>query len=248
MWRLISFCYHLPFHNKSERVAPGTAEITRARRSTARIYDERRASLGAVRPARAAELRRHRSAAEKRERVPEPRPDRLLQPQECVPGSSAISKATRSSRGLRRFFSCAISARGSTCFRRCVRASRAISRSWPKGRWRAKLRDAVLAGVRGGNWSDPQAPQGRAEPIYWLVCWDAAPKVPSRAVRRKHPRLDNEHVRIKDLIRSELGAGGRKVQPIVHSSDNVHEALDHLTHLGLNDHPAVLARMQKSAT
>ena len=61
-------------------------------------------------------------------------------------------------------------------------------------------------------------------------------------------RLDNEHVRIKDLIRSELGNGGRKVQPIVHSSDNVHEALDHLTHLGLSEHPAVLKHMQKNAT
>jgi hypothetical protein len=55
-------------------------------------------------------------------------------------------------------------------------------------------------------------------------------------------------VRIKDVIRNELGSGGRKIQPIVHSSDNVHEALDHLTHLGLSEHPAVLARMQTSAT
>lgn len=246
MWRLISFCYHLTFHNKSERVAPGTTEITRATFHSPHYYDELvRLSALAVRP------------------VPKSFDDieALLKSANAFPSLDLIGFYSRKNAFLkRRYFEGSPLKPGlATFFVRDfgqglgvlpqVRASLADHfEILAEGPVEGELRDAVLSGVRGGNWSDPQAPQGRAEAIYWLVCWDAAPKTPSRAVRRKHPRLDNEHVRIKDVIRSELGSGGRKVQPIVHSSDNVHEALDHLTHLGLSEHPAVLARMQKSAT
>ena len=51
----------------------------------------------------------------------------------------------------------------------------------------------MLQGVRGGNWADSDAPGGRAEPVYWFVCWDPAPRLPSARTRRKHPRVDNEN-------------------------------------------------------
>jgi len=94
-------------------------------------------------------------------------------------------------------------------------------------------RERVLNGVRGSNWSDPNAPGGRAEPVYWFVCWDHAPRRPSARTRRKHPRVDNENIRLKDDLRREFD-GSDKARRIIHSSDNSPEALEHLKHLGLD--------------
>lgn len=240
-WRLLSFCYHLLFHNKSERVAPGTSAITRDTFQSPHYYDE---------------LVRLSQLAER----PVPKSfdgiEALLKDADAFPSLDLIGFYSRKNEFLkRRYFDHSPHRPGlATFFVRDfgrgldvlpqVRAS--LARHFEilaEGAVTPELRASVLAGVRGGNWSDPQAPGGRAEPIYWLVCWDGAPQAPSRATRRKHPRLDNEHVRVKDLIRADLGSGGRKVAPIVHSSDNVHEALDHIAHLGLTQHPAVVARM-----
>lgn len=240
-WRLLSFCYHLLFHNKSERVAPGTTAIARETFHSPHYYDELvRLSALAGQP------------------VPRTFDDieALLKGAQCFPSLDLIGFYSRKNAFLkRRYFEGGGLRPGlATFFVRDfgqgadviaeVRAS--LLRHFEilaEGPVTPDLREAVLSGVRGGNWTDPQAPGGRAEPIYWLVCWDKAPRAPSRATRRKHPRVDNEHVRIKDAIRSAVGNGGRKVQPIVHSSDNAHEALDHLAHLGLTQHPAVLTRL-----
>lgn len=240
-WRLLSFAYHLMFHNKSERVAPGATEITRTTFQSPHYHDELvRLSQLAGRP------------------VPTRFDDieALLKEAGCFPSLDLIGFYSRKNAFLmRRYFDAAKVKPGlATFFVRDfgqglavvpeVRAS--LMRHFEivaEGPVTDALRAAVQGGVRGGNWSDPQAPGGRAEAIYWFVCWDGSPKAPSRATRRKHPRLDNEHVRIKDLIRNDFGAGGRKIAPIVHSSDNVLEAMDHLEHLGLARHPEVSARL-----
>lgn len=101
-------------------------------------------------------------------------------------------------------------------------------------------RDRIVRGVRGGNWADHNAPGGIAEPIHWFVCWDHSPVPPSKRTRRKHPRVDNERIRLKDELRQDLVDEGQKALRIVHSSDNSTEALDHLELLELMDHPKVI--------
>lgn len=97
-----------------------------------------------------------------------------------------------------------------------------------------EVRDAaIICGVRGGNWADAAAPGGIAKPLHWFVCIDRSPIKPSQRSRRKHPRLDNENIRIKDDLRREFGLGDKKGLRIIHSSDNTLEALDHIGHLAL---------------
>lgn len=104
-------------------------------------------------------------------------------------------------------------------------------------------RERIVRGVRGGNWSDSAAPGGGAPPIHWFVCWDPSPIPPSRRTRRKHPRVDNERIRLKDDLRKDFGGGTTRDLRVIHSSDNSLEAVDHLEHLGLTDHPEIRRRM-----
>ena len=106
-------------------------------------------------------------------------------------------------------------------------------------------RHAIIHGVRGGNWSDSAAPGGRAEPVHWFVCWDPSPQPPSPRTRRKHPRVDNEHIRLKDDLRKDFGGGGTRDLRVIHSSDNSLEAVNHLEHLGLKDHPEIARRLSE---
>ncbi|MEI8241779.1 MAG: hypothetical protein WCI17_00785 [bacterium] len=108
-------------------------------------------------------------------------------------------------------------------------------------------RAQVIKGVRGGNWADAKAPGGRAEPVYWFVCWDPAPRPPSARTRRKHPRVDNENIRLKDELRRDLSPAEKTLR-VVHSSDNSQEALDHVRHLGLTDHPGIAGHLAAGRT
>lgn len=240
-WRFLSFCYHLMFHNKSERVAPGTLAIGRDTFQSPHYHEEL---------ARLAELAGRPTPASFDEI------EDLLREAACFPSLDLIGFYSNRNPFLKkRYFEQAALAPGLATFfirdfgqgldvlpdvRARIQEHFTILAEGPVD---ADLRDAVLAGVRGGNWNDPQAPGGRAEAIHWFVCWDEKPLAPSRRTRRKHPRVDNEHIRLKDAIRSEMGGGGRKVQPLVHSSDNSLEALDHLGHLRLLDHPAIAAKL-----
>ena len=105
-------------------------------------------------------------------------------------------------------------------------------------------RDTVIRGVRGGNWIDEAAPGNIAEPVYWFVCWDPNPVAPSAKTRRKHPRVDNENIRLKDQLRRDLGRNGAiRSLRVIHSSDNSMEAIDHIHLLGLEAHPQIAARL-----
>lgn len=245
-WRFLSFCYHLTFHNKSERIAPDTTQIDRSTYQSPHYYEElaRLAGLaGQTTPTGYDDI------------------EARLKQAGVFPSLDLIGfYSNRNAFLKKRYFDRTPVAVGLATFfirdfgqglnildevRKRIQEHFTILVEGPVT---DASRAAILAGVRGGNWADPQAPGGRAEAIYWFVCWDAAPKPPSRRTRRKHPRVDNEHIRLKDIIRSEMGGGGRKVQPVVHSSDNSLEALDHLEHLKLTDHPAVLARMPAHTT
>jgi hypothetical protein len=102
-------------------------------------------------------------------------------------------------------------------------------------------RAEVLGNVRGGNWVDSGAPNGFAPPVYWFVCWDSSPKKPSLRMRWKYPNLDNSRLRLKSTIRAKLGKADTRHSPqvIVHSSDNTAEAIEHIRHLGVAEHPAI---------
>ena len=103
------------------------------------------------------------------------------------------------------------------------------------------IRTAVRRGVRGGNWTEGEVRDGHAEAIYWFVCWDPSPKLPTSRTQRKHPRVDNQNVRIKDRIRSAIGKGDTRMRGLLHSSDNTCEALDHLRALGLQTDAKLVA-------
>lgn len=240
-WRFLSFCYHLTFHNKSERIAAETTRIDRDTYQSPHYYEELA-----------------RLAALAGQTTPEGYDDieARLRQAGVFPSLDLIGfYSNRNAFLKKRYFDQAPVAAGlATFFIRdfgqglsCLDAVRQrIQEHFTilvEGPVSDSARAAILAGVRGGNWADPQAPGGRAEAIYWFVCWDDAPQAPSHRTRRKHPRVDNEHIRLKDVIRGEIGGGGRKVQPVVHSSDNSLEALDHLVHLKLTSHPAVLAKL-----
>jgi hypothetical protein len=55
--------------------------------------------------------------------------------------------------------------------------------------------------------------------------------------------MDNENIRLKDDLRRDLGTRDKKILRVIHSSDNSLEALDHLEHLGVKDHPDIAKRL-----
>ena len=93
--------------------------------------------------------------------------------------------------------------------------------------------------VRGGNWADPEAPEGIAPPIHWFACFDDSPVKPSRRTRKRYPRVDNENIMRKHAIREQIGEKTRKPQRIIHASDNTREAIEHLELLGLSESPDI---------
>jgi hypothetical protein len=237
----IAFCYHLTFHNKSERVAPNTNAIVRETFHSPHYFEElvRLANL-AGRP------------------VPQSFDDIevVLKSAGAMPSLDLIGFYSRGNAFLQqRFFKRRMARPGlATFYVRDFGGGEAIvdvvrSRLaehfeiLAEGQVTPALRPAIIAGVRGGNWQDSRGPGGRAEPIHWFVCYDTHPKPPSASVRRKHPHLDNEHIRLKDAIREDWSGNAARAIPVVHSSDNSLEALDHVSHLGLSDHPAIRDRI-----
>jgi hypothetical protein len=236
-WRFLAFCYHLMFHGKSRPPPPATLEIGPDSFTKPHYYQElqRLAHLaGAAMPHTFDDI------------------ENLLQNAGVLPSLDLIGFYSNKNPFLqKRYFDKAPMKIGlATFFVRDfgngleqVDALRARLLTYfeilAEGPIHGANRERVLHGVRGGNWADAAAPGGRAEPVYWFVCWDASPCPPSARTRRKHPRVDNEHIRLKDHLRRDLGGGGEKILRVVHSSDNSLEALDHLEHLGLKQHPEI---------
>lgn len=237
-WRFLGFCYHLTFHNKSERIAADTEWIRPQTFHKPHYYEE---------------LQRLARLAE----VPMPETftdiETLLTSAGVMPSLDLIGFYSRKNAFLKkRYFDQSQLKPGLITF---------FVRDFGQGqilieRLRNRLKDsfvilhegavtpenraAIIQCVRGGNWADADAPHGRAEPIYWFVCWDTQPKKLSAKTKRKHPRLDNENIRIKDFLRQEFSHGDSKSQRIIHSSDNSLEAFDHLQALGLQSDPEIL--------
>lgn len=240
-WRLLAFCYHLMFHNKSERVRPGTLEIGPDTFHKPHYFEE---------------LQRLAQLAG--ETVPRTFDDieAMLQHADVLPSLDLIGFYSNKNAFLKkRYFERAPMKIGLATFfvrdfgnglekvdalrERLLHHFEILA----EGPVNPANRDRILRGVRGGNWADPEAPGGHAHPVYWFVCWDASPRLPSARTRRKHPRVDNEHIRLKDDLRRDLSEGGKKILRIIHSSDNSLEALDHLDHLGLKHHPEIASRL-----
>lgn len=244
-WKYLSFAYHLLFHVKSRRVPPGTNTLS------PNIFPH---------PKYVQELERLAIAAS--EIPPKTFSDLedALKRAGTFPGIDLIGFYSNKNRFLKhRYFSRATYKPGLTTFfvrdfglglepvdniraalagHFCIVAEGAIS---------ASERERIAHSARGGNWHDPEAPDGRAEPVYWFVCWDQSPRPPSLTTRRKYPRVDNENILVKLRIRTQLGQGSRKPQRLVHASDNTAEAIEHIEHLGLSGHPEVLALKEKLA-
>lgn len=237
VWRFLAFCYHLTFHNKSEKIAPGTEEIRPGIYPKPHYYGElvRLAGLaGCEVPRTYGDIERELKAAG------------------VMPSLDLIGFYSNRNEFLKkRYFDQAPPKPGLATFfvrdfgagdglvmpvrERLEKAFRIVK----EGVVDEGNRERIVLGVRGGNWADHDAPGGIAEPVYWFVCWDESPEVPSARTRRKHPRVDNEKVRVKDELRRDLAAAGVRSQRVIHSSDNTLEALDHLEHLGLVEDPEV---------
>jgi hypothetical protein len=102
-------------------------------------------------------------------------------------------------------------------------------------------REKIMAGVRGGNWFDQKRNGVEAPPVYWYIAWDEHPRVPSLRRRRKHPRVDNENISLKEQIRKKICHPSRVALPIIHSSDNTFEALDHLRLIGFEPNAQLIS-------
>ena len=240
-WRFLAFCYHLMFHNKSEHVRPDTRDILPNTFHKPHYYQElvRLAELaGAPVPRTFDEI------------------ENLLRDAGVLPSLDLIGFYSNKNAFLKkRYFQRVPTKAGLATF--FVRDFGQGMETVPA--LRARLVEhfeileegpvnetnyaRVIQGVRGGNWADPHAPGGRAEPVYWFVCWDPSPRPPSARTRRKHPRMDNENIRLKDDLRRDLGTRDKKILRVIHSSDNSLEALDHLEHLGVKDHPEIAKRL-----
>jgi hypothetical protein len=239
-WRYLSFGYHLLLHIKSRRVPPGTNAIGPATFRAPKYF---------------AELRRLAAAAG------EPAPasfddiEAALRRADAWPAIDLMGFYAEKSPFLKhRYFEHAALPPGlMTVFVRdfglgaepVARIRDLIASRFEivtEGPVSDQIRDAVYKGVRGGNWSDPNAAGGQARPVHWFVCWDKTPAAPKRRTRKKQPRVDNEHVNLKYDIRELVGVKTRKQQRLIHTSDNSTEALEHIELLGcrgaLEAHPA----------
>ena len=245
-WRFLSFAYHLLFHIKSRRVPPGTSLI-----GPSAFPD----------PKYAVELERLAIAASE---IPPKTFDDIedaLKRADAFPGIDLMGFYSNKNPFLKhRYFSGAAAKPGLTTvfvrdFGRGLEPVDDIRSTLAKtfsivaeGPVSAAVRERIVRNARGGNWLDPEAPGGRAEPVYWFVCWDKSPRAASRKTRRRYPRVDNENVLLKLAIRSKLGEKTRKPQRLVHASDNTAEALEHIEYLGLSQHPDILALRSKLVT
>jgi len=243
-WQFLAYCYHLLFHAKSEHISPGTSHINEATFEKP-CYYEKLQRLAAMSDC---------SVPQTFDEI-----EALLREAAVFPSIDLIGFYSNRNPFLKkRYFEGAPVKPGLATF---------FIRDFGKGLdrvdfMRAQLekqftilaegpvdetmRASVIQGVRGGNWVDDSAPGGVAHPVYWFVCWDPSPLKPSRRTLSKHPRVDNDRVRIKDDLRDELSASFSKSLRVVHSSDNALEALDHIERLGLKDHPEIGKYIKKT--
>jgi hypothetical protein len=239
-WRFLAFSYHLMFHNKSEHVGPGNNEIMPDTFHKPHYHKElvRISGLaGKPVPKTFDEIERNLSA------------------EGALPSLDLIGFYSNKNAFLKKryFDRKPLKAGLSTFFVRdfgdaqtaVPRIREQLSAAFEiihEGPLDDTNRERVTKGVRGGNWADPKAPNGIALPVHWFVCWDQSPTPPSARTRRKHARVDNENIRLKDKLRQDLVEGKSPLR-IIHSSDNSLEAMDHLEQLGLSEDSIVLSKL-----
>jgi len=236
-WRYLAYAYSVLFHEKSEKIAPGAMVLHAGIFQKARYFEE------LLRLAAAAGLPAPRSFDDL---------ETLLRAHDIFPGIDLIGfYSTRNPFLKERYLARGKAKPGLSVFfvrdfggehgpvpaiREKLKAHFEVLVEGPVT---ADNEAAILSGVRGGNWQDPRAPGGVARPVFWFVCWDRTPVFPTFFTRRKHFRVDNENIRVKIQLRKELASTTGKPLAILHSSDNSVEALEHLRHIGIADHPRI---------
>ena len=241
-FRFLSFAYHLLLHIKSRRVPPGTNILGPGTFRSPKYYEE------LLRLARVAGAEEPRTFDDL---------EQALRRADCWPSFDLLGFYAEKNPFLKhRYFGRTQYRPGlMTVFVRDfggglspVPAIRDHLREkfeiWAEGSVTEANRQRIENGVRGGNWSDPTAPNGTAKPVYWFVCIDPKPAPPSARTRRKRARFDNENTNFKHTIRLAVGARGVKEQRIVHSSDNSTEALEHIGFLDITGMEALAARFR----
>lgn len=241
-WRFISYCYHLMFHDKCVLAAEDDNTLQVSSFSKPHYF---------------AEMQRLAQAAGLKAPATFEQMEELLRENNAMPSLDLIGfYSNRYAFLKKRYFEKKIVPPGLATF--FVRDFGGGSSIVPALRQRLQSqfeiiregsvdeqRDAaMIRGVRGGNWMDADAPNGIAKPVHWFVCIDHHPAPLSARSKRKHPRLDNENIRIKDELRRELGMGDKKGLRVIHSSDNSLEALDHIHHLALTTDPEFARKIQ----
>jgi len=237
LWRYLAYAYSVLFHEKSESVPPGTTVLSAGAFRRVHYYEE------LLRLAAAAGLPAPRSFDDL---------EALLRRHDAFPGIDLVGFYSAKNLFLKERYLARGKARPglSVFFVRdfggglgpvpAIREKlKAQFEVLIEGHVTADNEGAILRGVRGGNWQDKRAPGGVAKPVFWFVCWDKKPVPPSFFTRRKHFRLDNENIRVKARLRKELAATTGKPLAVLHSSDNSTEALEHLRHIGVADHPRI---------
>jgi hypothetical protein len=240
--RFLSFCYHLLFHNKSKLVTPGETHINPSTFKSPHYFNEM-VRLG--------------------NECNYPVPTTFDQLQSILENNHALPSldligfySIKNSFLKERFFSKNGAKPGLATFfvrdygrgletiddiRTALLEHFIVLR---EGKVTEEINAAVTKQVRGGNWTDPKAPNGIANPVYWFICWDKNPAPPCRRTKRKHPLVDNEHLRLKDIIRKDSKIINSEIPlRIVHSSDNSGEAIEHIHFLGLSNDPVVLEKI-----
>jgi hypothetical protein len=239
--RFLSFCYHLTFHNKSERVTPGTEFVDSNTYHSPHYYQE------LERLSKLADVATPKSYSDI---------ERILKESGVMPSLDLIGFYSRKNPFLKkRYFDCERYRVGLATFfirdfgqgseitmkiRACLVQSFEILEEGPINSENA---ENISREIRGGNWYDAAAPNHIALPIYWFVCWDPSPIKLNRKNRKKHPRMDNEKIRIKDQLRRDFAGDLYKTLRLVHSSDNTLEALEHIEHLPLKNREDIVNRV-----
>lgn len=240
-WQYLSLAYHLVFHGKSGRIPPGTEAIGPETWGPARHHTNlvRLASdAGFPTPNTFTDLDLH------------------LREHDAFPGRDLIGfyargnpfvadryvNRGRAQAGLATFFV--------RDFGDGVEPVRRVSAQLEKhfrilahGPVNSENCAPIVSLVRGGNWHDP-ARKVFAVPIYWFVCLDEHPVLPTGRPRRKYPNLDNQRIAdFKHHIRKQAAERTGEPTRLLHASDNTDEAIEHVQAIGASGHPDVSLAM-----
>ena len=102
--------------------------------------------------------------------------------------------------------------------------------------------------LRGANWGPGPWPKSGGQPAIIVVAYDLLPSPVSKSLAQRHANLDNARIfETKTFIRNYINATLPEEERcnIVHSSDNVNEALEYLRVAGHTNQSTLLTRIRE---